>query len=62
MTFAKVLASAFKPATAITCVARTPSRETCSLSDGRVEAVEAVRRRDDALFPKLKFGNVRKPR
>ena len=49
MTFAKVLASAFKPATAITCVAWMPSRETCSLSGGRVEAVEAVRHRDDAI-------------
>ena len=52
MTFAKVLASAFKPATAITCVARTPSlyiHGTCSLSGGRVEAVEAVRHRDDAI-------------
>jgi hypothetical protein len=51
MTFAKVLASAFKPATAMTCVARTLLyvHGTCSLSGGRVEAVEAVRHRDDAI-------------
>ena len=60
----KAVAVAALAPTIMSCVARTPSRSRLRaltrLSDGPIDCVEVAWLHENAIFPKLKFGNVRK--